>query len=109
MVAIGGGLAIHFLRGPAVGRPPRPVLLGHGVLGIAGWALLLLALRRGIPPSAAGTTGFAPAAAVLLSVALLLGLAIGLRRRRPAGLLVAVHASLAVAGFAVLWTVVSLG
>ena len=47
--------------------------------------------------------------ALLLGIALLLGLVIGLRRRRPAGVLVAVHASMAIAGFVVLWTVVSLG
>ena len=74
--------------------------------------MLLVALRRGLPPSAAGTTGFAPAAAILLGFALAAGLLIAVatyRRRRPAGLLVAIHVSLAVAGFVVLWTVMSLG
>jgi LPXTG-motif cell wall-anchored protein len=69
----------------------------------------LLVLRNGLPPSAMGTTGFVPAAAMLLGIALLLGLVIGLRRRRrPPGALVAVHASVAIAGFVVLWAVVSL-
>jgi asparagine N-glycosylation enzyme membrane subunit Stt3 len=107
-VAIGAGLALPYMRGRAR-RPPWPIGLLHGALGAVGLSALLFVLRNGLPPSAMGTTGFAPAAAVLLGVALLLGLVIGLRRRRPAGALVAVHASVAVAGFVVLWAVVSLG
>jgi hypothetical protein len=83
----------------------------HGTLGAAGLAVLLFALNRGLPRSATGTTGFGPAAALLLGLALAAGLAIAfaaVRQRRPAGLLVAIHASLAVAGFVVLWTLVSL-
>lgn len=107
-VALGSALAIPYFRG-AVRRLPWPIGLVHGLLGAGGLAVVLLALRRGLPPSAMGTTGFAPAAAVLLAVALALGLSIALRRRRPPGLLVAIHASLAIAGFVVLWTLVSLG
>jgi len=65
-----------------------------------------------LPPSATGTTGFGPAAAVLVSVALMLGLAIAhaaWRRRRPAGVLVGIHVSVAVAGFVVLWALLGLG
>jgi hypothetical protein len=107
-VAIGAGLAFPYFRG-AGRRLPWPIGAAHGALGTAGLTALLFVLRNGLPPSAMGTTGFAPAAAVLLGIALLLGLVIGLRRRRPAGVLVAVHASVAIAGFVVLWTVVSLG
>ena len=107
-VALGCVLASPYLRG-AKKRLPWPIAVVHGVLGAVGVAALVLVLRSGLPPSEMGTTGFAPAAAVLLGIALSLGLVIGLRRRRPAGLLVAVHASVAVAGFVVLWTVVSLG
>ena len=111
-VAIGLGLGIHHLRGPAAGRPPRFIPPVHGVVGAAGLALLLLALRRGVPPSAEGTAGFAPAAAMLFALALLIGLvmaALTWRGRRPPGVVVAVHAGAAIAGFVVLWTVVSLG
>lgn len=108
-VVLGGGLAIHFMRGEEMRRPPWPIGVVHGALGAAGLASLLLVLRNGLPPSGMGTTGFASAAAVLLGIALLLGLVIGLRRHRPHGLLVAVHASLAVVGFVVLWTLISLG
>jgi hypothetical protein len=105
-VVIGAGLAFPYLRG-AARRVPWPIGVAHGALGAAGLAALLLVLRDGLPPSAMGTTGFAPAAAVLLGIALLLGLMIGLKRSRPAGVLVAVHASVAIAGFVVLWTLVS--
>jgi hypothetical protein len=111
-VAIGAGLAIHYLRGAALRRPPWPIALVHAVLGAAGLTILVLALRRGLPPSDAGTTGFGPAAAVLIGLALALGLVIARaawRGRRPAGILVAIHAGLAFAGFVVLWTLVSLG
>ena len=107
-VALGGGLAIPYLRGSSR-RPPWPVAAIHAAFGAAGLAALLIAIRRGLPPSAMGTAGFAPAAAILLALALTLGVMFALRRRRPAGVLVAVHASLAIAGFVVLWTVVSLG
>ena len=107
-VAIGAALAIRYLYRPSL-RAPWPIPLAHGALGAAGLAVLLLVLRKGLPPSSAGTAGFGPTAAALLALALALGLAIGLSRRRPPGLLVAIHAGLAIAGFVVLWTLVSLG
>jgi hypothetical protein len=111
-VALGAGLAIHFMRGPAVPRPAWPIPLAHGVVGAAGLAVLLAVLQRGPTLTTSGTTGFGPAAALLLGLALALGLSIAYmasRRRRPASVLVAVHASLAIAGFVMLWTLVSLG
>ncbi len=111
----GGGralLAIPFLRGKEVRRAPWLVTLGHGLLGAAGFGVLLAALWNGVPASGMGTAGFAPAAAVLLALALALGMLIALasfRRGRPAALLVGVHASLAIAGLVVLWALVSLG
>jgi hypothetical protein len=103
---------IQFFRGPTAKRPPWPIPLVHGALGAAGLAVLLRVWQRGLPASAAGTAGFGPAAAALLGLALVLGLVIAYvawHRNRPAGLLVAVHASLAIAGFVLLWTLVSLG
>jgi hypothetical protein len=107
-VALGGVLALPY-RHRGLRRLPGAARLAHGGLGAAGLTLLLLALCRGLPPSTMGTTGFAPAAAVFFALALVLGLAIALFRVRPAGVLVAFHAGLAIAGFVVLWTLLSLG
>ena len=104
--AIGGLLAIAYLRG----RPVRPRLaLLHGALGAAGLAALLRALRRGLPMSAMGTGGFGQAAALLLGLALALGVWFALRRCRPAGALVGAHAGLAIAALVLMLTLVALG
>jgi hypothetical protein len=74
--------------------------------------VLVAALWQGVPVSGMGTVGFGPGAAVLFALALALGILIALAsfgRRRPAATLVAVHASLAIAGLVVLWVLVSLG
>jgi hypothetical protein len=110
--AIGALLAIPFLRGKDVRRAPWVVALGHGALGTAGLGMLLAALWQGVPASGMGTVGFGSGAAVLFGLALTLGILIALAsfgRRRPAATLVAVHASLAIAGLVVLWAFVSLG
>lgn len=86
--------------------------LGHGALGTAGFGVLAAGLWQGVPVSGMGTAGFGPGAAVLFGLALALGISIALAsfgRRRPAATLVAVHASLAIAGLVVLWALVSLG
>jgi|SRR5215472_7096100 len=107
-VAFGGVLALPYLH-RGLRRLPWAARLAHGGVGAAGLALLLLALFRGLPPSAMGTTGFGPAAAVFFALALVLGLALAVFRVRPAGVLVAFHAGLAIAGFVVLWTLLTLG
>ena len=45
---------------------------------------------------------------MFIGLALILGLATALFRVRPTGALLAFHAGLAIVGFVVLWTVVSL-
>lgn len=110
--ALGALLAIPFLRGKEVRRGHWVPTLAHGGLGAAGLAVLVAALWHGVPASGMGTAGFGPGAAVLLALALALGISIALasfRRRRPASTLVAVHASLAIAGIVVLWALVSVG
>lgn len=109
--AVGGLLAIPFLRGKSARRAHWAVALGHGGIGAAGLGVLVVALWRGVPASGMGTTGFGPGAAVLLGLTLALGIAIALMsfRRRPAATLVAVHASLAIGGLVVLWALVSGG
>ena len=112
---LGGGLLVLYLRGPAAPPPPavwraRTV---HAAVGVASLTALLLALRRGLPRVAnMGTGGFGMTAAALLVLALGCGLLIaraGWRGRRPVELLVGVHAGLAIAGFALLLTLVALG
>lgn len=109
---IGAALAVHFARGPTVTRPPVTIPLVHGAVGIAGLALLIVIVRHGIPSTGTGTGDFGAIAAGFFCVALLLGILIaisGWRRGRPSGLLVATHASLAVAGLVLLLTLVALG
>jgi hypothetical protein len=113
-VAAAGGalLAIPFVCGKDARRAHWAVALGHGALGTAGVGVLVVGLLRGLPASGMGTAGFGPGAAVLFGLALALGILIALAsfgRRRPRATLVAVHASLAIAGLVVLWAVVSLG
>jgi hypothetical protein len=110
--AVGALLAIPFLRGGEARRAHWAVTLGHGVVGAAGVGVLIVGLVRGIPTSGMGTAGFGTGAAVLLALALALGILIALStfgRRRPGATLVGVHASLAIAGLVVLWAFVSLG
>jgi hypothetical protein len=59
-----------------------------------------------------GTAGFGTIAAVLIAAAALLGagfLATRLLRRRPLGLLIGIHATLAVSGFVILTAYVLAG
>jgi hypothetical protein len=108
---LGAGLAGLYL-GPRRRRPPAAIQALHAALGTASLALLLATLRRGLPASAMGTGGFAPAASGLLAIALALGLVLAYaawRRRRPQEMLVGTHASLAIAALALLLAVVALG
>jgi hypothetical protein len=106
---IGGVLVVCFLN---AARPaPTAVALAHAVLGTAGLAALLLALRHGLPRTGFGTAGFAPAATALLALALALGVLLangGLRRRRAAVIIVATHAGLAITGLVLVLAILAL-
>jgi len=107
----GAGLVVLYLRGSSAPRPPQALPLAHGSLGAAGLILLLAVLRRGLPPTDNGTAGFGLIAAGFFGLALMLGLviaAINWRGRRPGGLVVATHASIAIAGVVVLVALVAL-
>ncbi|MDE2165442.1 MAG: hypothetical protein KGJ66_03785 [Alphaproteobacteria bacterium] len=109
---IGAGLAVNFARGPTVKRSPAAIALTHAGVGVTGLILLFVVVRHGLPSIGNGTADFAAIATGFFGVALLFGLLILLaawRRRRPSGLLVATHASLAVAGIVMLLTRVTLG
>ena len=104
--AFGGGLALVYLKGRPV---PSGLGVLHGWLGAASLGLLLAALRGGLPSHRMGTTGFGPIAAVMLSLALALGLLFVLRRGRPNGAMVGAHAGLAITALVLLLTLVALG
>ena len=108
---IGGGLAVAYVRGLAAKPPPSAILVTHGLLGAASLGALLLALNRGLPWTGFGTAGFGPTAAILLALALALGLRVAWLTwlgRRPSELLVGSHAGLAIAGLVLVLTLVAL-
>ncbi len=78
---------------------------------MAGFIVLLLGLRGPPRGVAEGAGSFGVIAAVMLALALLAALAIiaaQMRRRTPGMLVVAIHATLAIAGFVVLAAYVSM-
>lgn len=108
---IGTGLAAFYLRGPSARRLSPALPLVHGALGAAGLGLLIVVLRHGLPPTDNGTADFGLIAATFFGLALVLGLLIASaawRGRRAGGLVVATHASVAIAGIVVLAALVAL-
>jgi hypothetical protein len=104
-VLIGSGLAIQYLHTEGMKPPPWPLALLHVLFGIGGLGCLLLALRG--PPRGLenGTGSFGIFAATLIVMTALVGglmLAARIRKKRPAGILIGVHAMLAVGGFVIL-------
>jgi hypothetical protein len=102
---LGTALAALHLRTTSA-RPPRWLLGGlHGVLGAVGLGLLLLALRGPPRGEAMGVGAFGSIAAVLLAIGLLAGLGIlaaRLRYSRVPGLMIGIHATIAVSGVVIL-------
>jgi hypothetical protein len=102
-VLLGTGLAVLHARGQGV--VPWAAGALHGVLGLIGLGMLLLALRGPPRGLGQGTASFGAIGAVLFALAALAGLAIFARyrlRHRRAGTLIGIHASLAVSGFIIL-------
>lgn len=109
-VVAGIGLAAAYLLERARGLSLVPGVL-HGLLGLVGFAALLLGLRG--PPHGVrmGAGSFGLIAATFVGAALLAGAVIlvgRLRRRPPSVVVVAVHATLAIAGFVILAAYVSM-
>ena len=107
-VAAGTGLAAWHLRAvDDVGRPPFAAGIAHGVVGAAGLALLLWALRGPVRGASAGVGSFGLFAAGLFGVALLTGVGLLFLKRKSS--VMAIHASIAISGYVLLLAWNSLG
>jgi hypothetical protein len=97
-VVVGSALALWHLRAAEGGaRPPVAAGLTHGVIGTIGLGMLLVALRGPPRGVGAGVGSFGTVSAVLFAGALLSGIVMLLLRRR--GLLIAIHAGIAISGY----------
>ncbi len=104
----GIGLCSFYLLERPIRGWARLASIVHGVAGAAGVAVVIAATAR----ATTDPQGFGRLAASFLAVTLLGGLAVAatqLRRRRPAGLLVALHATVGMAGLVILAAYVSIG
>ena len=103
-VLLGSGLAVLHLL-PERRAVPTPLSALHGGLAICGFVVLVFALHgppRGVE---AGAGAFGHVAAVLAALALLAGggvLAARLRKKRFTGMLLGIHATLAISAFVIL-------
>jgi hypothetical protein len=104
-VLLGSALGVMHLHSEGHTAPPRLLAALHGIFGIGGFGCLALALRgpaRGLDQAIGA---FGAIAAALIALTALLGvsfIATRLRERRPTGLLIGIHATLAVSGFVIL-------
>jgi hypothetical protein len=104
-VLFGSVLAVLHLRSDgAAAPPPWKFAALHGLLAIAGLSCLAFALRgppRGLDQ---GIASFGITGAALIALAALFGagfLVMRILKRRPVGLLIGIHATLAVSGFVI--------
>lgn len=109
-VAAGCGIGLWHLRAtdPAA-RPPLWVGVAHGVVGAAGLAALLLALRGPARGVAAGSGSFGGLAAWLFAAALVSGAVMLARRGRGIAVTMAIHSGVAITGYVLLLAWNSLG
>src|ERR1039457_5976517 len=104
VVLLGSVLAVLHLRVNAATMPPWPLAALHGLLAVGGLCCLALALRgppRGLDQ---GTASFGIIATALITLAALVGaglLATHILKRRTAGIMIGIHATLAVSGFVI--------
>jgi hypothetical protein len=106
-IAVLSGSTLGVMHLQSEGRTAPPWLLAalHGIFGIGGFGCLVLALRgpgRGLDQA---TGSFGVIATALIALTALLGVsffATRLLKRQPAGILIGIHATLAVTGFVIL-------
>jgi hypothetical protein len=110
-VLLGSVLAILHLQREG-STPPWSLAALHGLLAIGGLSCLALALRgppRGLDQ---GVASFGIIATLLITLAALIGVALLAKRifkTRIAGIMIGIHATLAVSGFVILAAFVLLG
>ena len=112
-VALGSTLAVLHLRTEGAAAPPWLLSGLHGFLALGGFGCLLLATLGGPEHGLeTGTASFGAIAAVLIALAAVAGsgiLILRLLKRRFTGLLIGVHATLAVSGFVFLTAYIFIG
>jgi hypothetical protein len=112
VVLLGAGLAGLHLRTEGRAVAPWSLAALHGLLAIGGLSCLALALRgppRGLDQ---GTASFGIISVTLITLAALVGvglLAAHVFKRRVPGIMIGIHATLAVSGFVVLAAYVFVG
>lgn len=102
---LGAALAVMHLQTLRATFPSWPLAALHGILAISGLSCLAIALRA--PPRGLdqGTASFGLIAITMMMLAALLGaglLAARIRKRRIAGIMMGIHATIAVSGIAFL-------
>ena len=110
-VLLGSLLAVLYLRTEGAAAP-WPLAALHGLVAIGGLFCLALALRGPLRGVEQGTASFGIIAVTLIGSAALIGvgsLVTHLLKRRLPGILIGVHATLAVGGFAILAAYVLVG
>ena len=103
-VLLGCLLAVLYLRTEGAAAP-WPFAALHGLVAVGGLFCLALALRGSLRGVEQGTASFGIIAVTLIGSAALIGvgsLVAHLLKRRLPGILIGIHATLAVGGFAIL-------
>jgi hypothetical protein len=90
---------LHLRATDRASLPPRAAGIAHGIVGAIGLGCLLFALQGPPRGVATGVGSFGTLGAVLLGAALLTGLTLLIRR---SGLVMAVHAGLAITAYVLL-------
>jgi hypothetical protein len=103
-VALGTVLAVLHLRTTVLPAAPWQLAALHGAIGVSGLGCLLLSLRGASRGVDQGVASFGAISAALLTMAALAGIAVMLThwRKRRAGALIGLHATLAISAFVVL-------
>jgi hypothetical protein len=104
-VLLGFALGVMHLQSEGRRAPPWLLAVTHGLFGIGGFGCLVLALRGPTRELDEAIGSFGVIATALIALTALLGVSFFVTRllkRRPAGILIGIHATLAVSGFVIL-------